>query len=170
MKDINEFGTLKAVEVWEALQAMKDADTGKRLELISKLYRRGYMDGARDAKNTPETPTRAKKGDARKIRPRTRTARRGCKRTTPMNNISPSNLRHNSKRRSQMPPKRDGHTTGEARRPAAGAADQSADQGTGWRVQREIKREKSCTNRAQDSACTKFDPEQSPGNLQPYGP
>lgn len=50
MKDINEFGTLKAVEVWEALQAMKDADTGKRLELISKLYRRGYMDGAREAK------------------------------------------------------------------------------------------------------------------------
>lgn len=28
----------------------EDEDTGKRLELISKLYRRGYMDGARDAK------------------------------------------------------------------------------------------------------------------------
>lgn len=90
-------------------------------------------EAAGDAKNTPETPTRAKTRD----------------------------------KRSQMPPKRDGHTTGEARRPAAGAADQSADQGTGRRVQREIKREKSCTNRAQDSACTKFDPEQSPGNLQP---
>ena len=86
-------------------------------------------EAAGDAKNTPETPTRAKTRD----------------------------------KRSQMPPKRDGHTTGEARRPAAGAADQ----GTGRRVQREIKREKSCTNRAQDSACTKFDPEQSPGNLQP---